>query len=203
MTNIFGYLARRRPEMSAVRPTARPWVLSALGFQARLVFAAVLSTYFLISAASKIGGSDLSMGPDVTGTFLSLGAFYSLAPVQLEVAGGAPAMLSIAVWIAVHGLVMAEALLPVLLVVGLATRFAALGLIGLVIMTSAIDVFGHGAPPEAVGSLFDASPYDQILDLRLLWIMLLTVPAALGGGWLSIDVALRTLRRRRARRPAE
>jgi len=192
-----------RPEGAVGRRIAPQWILSAFGPQARLVFLAVLGLCFLILAANKIGGRDLSMGPDVTGTFLSLGAFYSLAPVQLEVAGGAPAMLSIAIWIALHGLVMAKALLPVLLVVELATRFAALGLISLVIITSAIDVFGHGAPPEAVGGLFDASPYDQILDLRLLWIMLLTVPAALGGGWLSIDVALRTLRRRRARRPAE
>ncbi|MEI4263913.1 hypothetical protein [Roseovarius sp. D0-M9] len=188
--------------MTEGKPISPPWILSALGLQARLVFAAVLGPFFLISAASKIGGSDLSMGPDVAGTFLSLGAFYSLAPGQLDAAGGDAAMLPIAVLIAVHTLVLAEALLPVLLVIGFATRLAAIGLIGLVITTSAIDIFGHGAPPEVVGGLFDANPYSQILDQRLLWIMLLSVPAALGGGWLSIDSALGTLRRRHARRPA-
>lgn len=202
MANIFGYFAQQRSEMSANRAIAPPWILSALGFQARLVFAAVLCPYFLISAASKFGGSDLSMGPDVAGTFLSLGAFYSLAPGQMDVAGGDPAMLPMANWVAVHGLVLAEALLPMLLVIGLATRFAAIGLVGLVITTSVIDIFDHSAPPEVVGGLFDASPYDQILDLRLLWIMLLSVPAVLGGGWLSLDGALGIFRRRRARRPA-
>ncbi len=203
MANIFGYFMRQRPEMYADRAITPQWILSSLGFQARLVFAAVLCPYFLISAASKIGGSDLSMGPDVAGTFLSLGAFYSLAPGQLDANGGDPAMLPAAVRVAVYGLVLAEGLLPVLLVIGFATRFAAIGLVGLVIATSAIDILGHGAPPEVVGGLFDASPYDQILDLRLLWIMLLSVPAALGGGWLSLDLALGTLRRRHARRPAE
>ncbi len=189
--------------MSGERAIASPWILSALGFQTRLVFAAVLGPYFLISAVRKIGGNTLSMGPDVAGTFLSFGAFYSFAPARLSAVSGDPAMLPIGVLIAVHGLVLAEGLLPVLLVIGFATRLAAIGLIGLVIITSAIDIFSHGAPLEVVGGLFDASPYDQILDLRLLWIMLLTVPAALGGGWLSIDGVLGTLgRRRRAEGPA-
>lgn len=72
MALIFGYLARQRPEMSADRAIAPPWILSALGLQARLIFAAFLCPYFLITAASKIGGSYLSMSPHMAGTFLSL-----------------------------------------------------------------------------------------------------------------------------------
>lgn len=169
------------------------WKLSALSALARLTFAAVLDPYFLISAASKIGGSDLSIGPDVAGTVLSLGAFYELAPGALEAAGNDPAGLSLALRLGVQALVLAEAVLPVLLVVGLATRIAACGMIGLIAMTTMIDIFARNAPPEVIGALFDASPYDPISDLRLLWITVLAVPAVLGGGGLSLDASIRRL----------
>jgi len=167
------------------------WKLSALS--ARLTFAAVLGVYFLISAASKIGGSDLLIGPNVAGTFLALGAFYELAPVALEAAGNDPAGLSLPLRLRVQALVLAEAVLPVLLVLGLATRIAAVGMIGLIAMTAMIDIFARDAPPEVIGALFDASPYDPISDLRLLWITVLAVPAVLGGGGLSLDPFLRRL----------
>lgn len=50
---------------------------------------------------------------------------------------------------------------------GLAARSAGFGLIGRVISTSAIDILAHSAPPELVGGLFDASPDERILDLRM------------------------------------
>jgi len=93
----------------------------------------------------------------------------------------------------VQALVLAEAVLPVLLVLGLATRIAAVGMIGLIAMTAMIDIFARDAPPEVIGALFDASPYDPISDLRLLWITVLAVPAVLGGGGLSLDPFLRRL----------
>ena len=88
MATIFGNFARQRPEMYVDRAITPPWVLSALGLQPRLVFASVRCTYFLISAAIKIGGKELSKGPDVAGNFLPLGAFYSLVAGQLGGAGG-------------------------------------------------------------------------------------------------------------------
>jgi len=87
----------------------------------------------------------------------------------------------------------AGAVSPVLLVLGLATRIAAFGMIGLIAMTVVIDIFARSAPPEVIGALFDASPHDPISDLRLLWITVLAVPAVLGGGGLSLDALIRRL----------
>jgi putative oxidoreductase len=87
----------------------------------------------------------------------------------------------------------AGAVLPVLLVLGLATRIAAFGMIGLIAMTVVIDIFARSAPPEVIGALSDASPHDPISDLRLLWITVLAVPAVLGGGGLSLDALIRHL----------
>jgi len=175
------------------------WKLSALSALARQTFAAVWGPYFLISAASKIGGSDLSIGPDVAGTFLSFGAFYELAPGALAAAGNDPAGLSLALLLGLQATVLAEAVLPVLLVLGLATSIAAFGMIGLIAMTAMIDIFARNAPPEVIGALFDASPYDPVSDLRLLWITVLAVPAVLGGGRISLDALIRRLSHRGAR----
>lgn len=150
----------------------------------------MLGPYFLISAASKIGGSDLLIGPDVAGTCLSLGAFCELAPGAPEAAGNDPASLSLTLRLGVQALVLAEAVLPGLLVLGLATRIAAFGMIGLIALTAMIDIFARNAPPEVIGALFDASPYDPISDLRLLWITVLAVPAVLGGGRISLDALI-------------
>ena len=83
--------------------------------------------------------------------------------------------------------------MPVLLVLGLATRIAAVGVIGLIAVTAMIDIFARNALPEVIGALFDASPDDPISDLRLPWITVLAVPAVLGGGWMSLDAVLRRL----------
>jgi putative oxidoreductase len=173
------------------------WKLSALSALSRLTFAAVLGQYFLISAVSKIGGSDLSVGPNVPGTFLSLGAFYELAPQALTAAGYNSENLSLALLLGVEVIVLAEVILPVLLVFGLATRIAAFGMIGLILLTTVIDIYARHAPPEVIGALFDARPYDTILDLRLLWITVLAIPAILGGGALSLDAFVRRILRKR------
>lgn len=87
----------------------------------------------------------------------------------------------------------AELLLPALVLIGLATRLAALGMIGFVIVQTATDLVGHGAlgDPAAFGAWCDRPPDAPILDQRLLWIALLSVPAVLGAGPLSVDGWLR------------
>jgi|GEM_PF-5186720 putative oxidoreductase len=124
------------------------------------------------------------MGPYVAGNFVSLVVSYSLAPGQLEAAGGDHTMIPVTVVVAVQGMVLAEALLPVVLEIGFTTRFAAIGMVGQVQVTSAIDVFSGGAPSGVEGGLFDANSFDQILDPHLSWIRVLSVPSVLCGGWL-------------------
>lgn len=92
--------------------------------------------------------------------------------------------LSLALHLGVQALVLVEVIFPVLLVFGLATRIATSGMIAL---TTVIDIYARHAPPEVIGALFDARPYDMILDLRLLWITVFAIPAVLGGCGLSLQ----------------
>ncbi|WP_341540297.1 DoxX family protein [Rhodovulum euryhalinum] len=119
----------------------------------------------------------------------ALGAYAQIFPRAMAAAGFDASQL--APW--QHGIVMAgtwtELLLPALVVVGLVTRLAALGMIGFVIVQTATDLVGHGAlaDPAALGAWFDRSPDAPILDQRLIWIALLSIPAVLGGGPMSVD----------------
>jgi putative oxidoreductase len=72
---------------------------------------------------------------------------------------------------AAHMAVLGEHLLPLLLVFGLASRFAALGLIG---MTAVIQIFVYP----------DAWPTHGV------WIICLLIVAARGPGWLSFDTLI-------------
>jgi putative oxidoreductase len=72
-------------------------------------------------------------------------------------------------------------------VLGLATRLAALGMIGFVVVMSLTDVYGHGVAGADLGAWFDGAPGALILDQRALWIVLLAVPLLLGPGALSLD----------------
>jgi putative oxidoreductase len=55
-----------------------------------------------------------------------------------------------------------EFLLPILLLIGLFTRLAALGMAGFVVVQTWVDVMGHGA---ALGSLFDRHA-NGLIDIR-------------------------------------
>ena len=77
--------------------------------------------------------------------------------------------------------------LPALILLGLATRLAALGMIGFVVLQSLTDVIGHGADATTIGAWFDRLPDSAILDQRALWLMLLLVLVFRGGGPLALD----------------
>ena len=95
-------------------------------------------------------------------------------------------------WAVVVAGTWAEFLLPLLIVVGLATRLAALGMIGFVTVQSLTDLYGHGgiAHEGTLGAWFDRAPDALILDQRALWIFLLVVLVIKGAGLLSVDRAL-------------
>lgn len=124
---------------------------------------------------------------------LLLGAYYQILPKVAEAAQFHPQMIS-AVW---YPLVLlgswAEMILPLLILLGLFTRGAALGMIGFIIVQSLTDIFGHGADAATIGGWFDRASDALILDQRLLWVFLLLVLVVQGGGryaldhWLSID----------------
>ncbi|MDX5383253.1 MAG: DoxX family protein [Rhodobacterales bacterium] len=156
------------------------WLLPTL---ARLVFAAVLLGYFWASGLTKLGDG-------LTGIFQpSLGAYAQIFPRAMEAAGYD--ITQFGLW---HKLVVlagtwAEFILPLLIVLGLMTRLAALGMIGFVIVQTLTDLFGHGAlaHPETLGAWFDRVPDTPILDQRALWFVLLMVLVVKGAGALSLD----------------
>jgi putative oxidoreductase len=95
-----------------------------------------------------------------------------------------PSGLSVWNWLVALAGGYAEFLLPALIVLGLLTRLAALGMAGFVLVQSLTDIFGHGA---AAGAWFDRASDALILDQRALWLLLLAVLLCKGAGPLSAD----------------
>lgn len=165
------------------------WILPTL---ARFLFAAILLSYYWASGLTKLGDGLL-------GVFRpSMGAYAQIFPRAMEAAGYDTSQLTVFHWAVVTAGTWAEFLLPLLIVTGLLTRLAALGMTGFVVVQSLTDLYGHGAIEEAatLGSWFDKAPDAAILDQRALWIFLLLVLVVKGAGPLSLDRLLA------ARRPA-
>ena len=149
---------------------------------ARLIFAGVLCAYFWASGKTKLGDSLFS---------LSDGAFAQIFPKAFEAAGYDSGLLGLPHQVVAMAGTFAEFLLPLLIIIGLLTRLAAIGMIGFVIVQSLTDVYGHGADPETIGRWFDRAPDSLILDQRAFWIFVLLVLVIKGAGALSVDRALR------------
>lgn len=154
---------------------------------ARAAFAAVLLFYFWSSAMTKLGPGPLG--------FLSPsdGAYIQIFPHAVEAAGYDVSQLSAFHYLVVVAGTLAEFVLPFLIVLGLFTRLAALGMVGFVVVQSLTDIVGHGVGGDDLGRWFDAASGALILDQRLLWVLLLAVLVVLGAGPLSLD---RLLKRR-------
>lgn len=161
-------------------------VTPLLPILARLVFALVLLMYFWNSALTKLG-------PGLFGwLFPGDGAYVQIFPRAMEAVSYDSSQLSSWHWlVAVLGM-WAEFLLPALIVLGLLTRLAALGMIGFILVQTATDIVAHGATP---GAWLDSAADATILDQRSLWVLMLLILVARGGGWLSLDRLVRGRRR--------
>jgi putative oxidoreductase len=154
-----------------------------LATAARFLFAAILLMYFWVSGLTKLGDGLLGLFQP------ALGAYAQIFPKAMEAAGYDVSQLGLWHTLVVLAGTWAEFILPALIVLGLATRLVALGMIGFVIVQSLTDMFGHGllAEPGAVGAWFDRVPDSVIMDQRALWIFLLAVLVLKGAGPLSLD----------------
>lgn len=150
---------------------------------ARLVFAGVLLVYYWNSGLTKLG--------DGVFGFLqpSSGAYVQIFPKAMEAAGYDTAQLTIFHWAVVTGGTIAEFVLPILIVIGLFTRLAALGMIGFVVVQSLTDLYGHGgiAHEGTLGAWFDRMSDALILDQRAFWVLCLMILVLKGAGALSVD----------------
>lgn len=165
------------------------WAPSALPTLARLVFAGVLAGYFWASASTKLGEGILGfLAP-------SDGAYVQIFPKAMEAAGYDASQLGLFHWAVVVAGTLAELLLPLLLLVGLFTRIAAVGMLGFVIVQSLTDIHGHGVGGDDLGRWFDAASGALILDQRGLWAFVLVVLVFCGAGPFSLDRLLAGARR--------
>ena len=162
-----------------------------LGLFARLVFLAVLVPYYLNSALTKFEGP----------FSIADSAYYQIALPAVDAAGGDVSAVSFFPW----GLMVflgsyGEIIFPLLLVAGLFTRIAALGMIGLIsaeLRPELCRYHVHNVDATTIGALFDRFPDSVILDQRLLWIFPLAYLAVKGAGLFSLDKLLCTIWTRR------
>ncbi|MCE8007988.1 DoxX family membrane protein [Aestuariivita sp.] len=156
------------------------WLLPTL---ARFVFASTLLFYFWASGMTKLGDG-------IFGIFQpSLGAYAQVFPKAMEAVSFDVSQLTLYHWAVVTAGTVAEFVLPLLIVVGLLTRLASIGMIGFVIVQSLTDLYGHGgiAHIETLGAMFDRIPDGVILDQRMFWMFVLIVLVLKGGGPVSLD----------------
>ena len=147
---------------------------------ARFLFAAALFAYYWNAGLTKTGDGLLGL------LQLQAGAYIQILPRVFADAGYDPSALGGLARATVLLGTWAEFILPVLLVLGLFTRLAALGMAGFVLAQTWVDVIGHGA---ALGAWFDRHA-DGLIDTRALWLFPLLVLVLRGGGPLSLDAAL-------------
>lgn len=153
---------------------------SLLPLLARTCFAAVLLMYFWTSGLTKLDGAFTP----------SIGAYAQIFPRAMEAAGYDISQMGVLRWLVVLAGSWAELVLPALIVLGLATRLAALGMIGFVDVQSLTDIIGHAASPATIGAWFDAASDALILDQRALWVLVLLMLVLKGAGPLSLDRVL-------------
>ena len=151
---------------------------------ARFLFAAVLFLYYWNSAITKLGKDGISAlfsaNANMFGQMFPKAAEAVFWDISQATAFQKAVMLA-GTW--------AEFILRILIVIGLFTRLAAIGMIGFVIVQSVVDLFGHGglADPATFGAWFDRLPSSAIMDQRALWVFLLLYLVFRGAGPLSLD----------------
>lgn len=154
------------------------------GFAARFAFASTLFLYYFNSGWNKLG--------DGLFGFLdpSVGAYASILPPVFESYGADVEAIPFHWDLVVLLGTWSEILLPLLIVIGLFSRIAALGMIVFIIVQSYVDVAFHGLDGKFVGAMFDRFQDAIIFDQRLLWIFVLLVIVVTGPGKLSLDYML-------------
>lgn len=163
----------------ALSLAADTWLL---GLLARATFAATLLVYFLNSALTKFDGCPFSIGD---------AAYFQIVPPIVEAAGYDASQVSFIPWgLIVYAGSYAEVILPLLLVLGLFTRLAALGMIGFVLVQSYVDIAFHGVDATTIGAWFDNISSATILDQRTFWMFLFLCLVLKGAGALSLDALL-------------
>ncbi len=161
-----------------------------VGLLARLTFVAVLFLYFWNSAMTKIGNGLFGIFQIQDGAYFQILGEAGMIAYEFDTAN-IPFHVDAVVLLGTWG----EIVLPILIVIGLFTRIAAIGMIIFVFVQSYVDIAVHKVDAGTIGALFDRDSASVIMDQRALWIFLFAVLVLKGAGALSID---RLLTNRRA-----
>ncbi len=153
---------------------------------ARLIFASTLMLFFWRSAMTKLGDGFMGLFTP------SINAYAQILPTRFEAVGYDTDALGFLDWLVVFAGTWGEILLPIMIILGLWTRLASLGMMIFIIVMSYVDICAHGV---AAGTLFDGNPTGLILDQRLYWGLALCILLCHGAGRLSVDHLLNTRRR--------
>ncbi|UYV36071.1 DoxX family membrane protein [Rhodobacteraceae bacterium D3-12] len=159
------------------------WLVPTL---ARFLFAAVLLMYFWKSALTKIGDG-------VFGFLDPTSAYFQIFPKLAEAYEYDTSKFGLLHWLIALAGTWAEFILPLLLLLGLFTRLAALGMIGFLAVQTLTDLYGHGVinEPATIGAWFDNGASSLLMDQRSLWLFLLVILVIKGAGPLSLDRLLK------------
>lgn len=152
---------------------------------ARLVFAGSLFLFFINSAMTKFGSHLLSP---------SIGGYAQILPLKAAANGYNPTAFNWLDWLIVMAGTYGEIILPLMIIFGLFTRLAAVGMLGFIFVMTVVDVTGHGV---AIGRIFDHQA-TGILDQRMFWGFLLVTLVATGGGKISLDGLFERIRSKSA-----
>jgi len=153
-----------------------------LGLAARLIFASVLLFYFLNSALTKVGSGfpgSFIPGPGAYGQMfpkVAEEALFNVDKIPFFPYG-------LIVWAGTY----AEFILPVLIVAGLFTRAAALGMMVFIAVMTYVDITAHQVDAQTIGTFFDRVPDAKIADQRLMWSFPLLYLVLRGPGVISLD----------------
>ena len=167
----------------------------ATGLLARATFGSVLLFYFWNSALRKVVASERGAeGGWLEYITVSGNSFAQMAPAAFEEAGYDSSAMGIEYWLMAYAGTYAEFILPALVVAGLFTRLASLGMLGFIAVQTWVDITGHGADEKTIGVAFDRIQDSAILDQRVLWAFVLIYLVIRGAGAVSVDGLLRGMR---------
>ena len=174
--------------VNAVDRLTRGWFI---GLFARFTFASVLYFYFLNSAKTKVGDGLLGFFT------VTDNAYYQIALPAVEAAGGDVSQVAFFPWtLMVVAGTYAEFILPLLVIFGLFTRIASVGMIAFIAVQTYVDITVHQVGAKTIGAMFDRFSDGLIADQRLLWIFPLVYLAIRGAGAISVDRLLTGMRTR-------
>jgi len=157
-----------------------------LGLFARFVFASTLLIYFLNSAQLKVGSGFPGALLPTANAYVQILSEKVFEGYSYNI-NNAPLFPDTLI---VYAGTYAEFILPVLVVIGLFTRLASLGMLGFIAVMTFVDIFLHNADATAIGHLFDRVQDSAIADQRLLWCLPLIYLVLKGPGFFSIDTLL-------------